>query len=210
MLKTPAGLTSSVKAEGKSFILQTEFIASPESVQNAGRAAVPAGRIITTIAVQGQVVHRVEKIYNDAFDDEEKFAIAEKAVKVQHISLARIVSARAKEFLTSVSEITVSPEDRLGLIQGIGHVTKVDFGESPDSAQSPVQSNPILTNIKAVRDLVIAISQYTRLGKLQKAVGAIEDKKFLLTGYGGSTFLLDLKEDANVSAVIKELQKVKG
>jgi hypothetical protein len=210
VLKTPAGLTSSIKAAGKSFILQTEFIASPESVQNAGRAAVPAGRIITTVAVQGQVVHRVEKIYNDAFDDEEKFAAAEKSVKVQHISLARIVAARAKEFLTSVSEITVSPEDRLGLIQGVAHVTKIDFTEVPDSAPMPVQGNPIFGGIRAVRDLVIAISQNTRLGKLQKAVGAIEDKKFLLTGYGGSTFLLDLRDDANVSAVIKELEKVKG
>lgn len=210
MLKTPAGLTSSVKAEGKSFILQTEFIAHPESVQNAGRAAVPAGRIITTIAVQGQVVHRIEKVYNDAFDSEEKFALAEKAVKVQHISLARIVAARAKEFLASVTEITVSAEDRLGLIQGVARVTKVDFAEPLDSAEPSVKGNPILSHIRTVRDLVIAISQNTRLGKLQKAVGALEDKKFLLTGCGGSTFLLDLRDDANVSAVIKELEKVKG
>lgn len=205
MAKIPAGLTSSVNSGGKNFILQTEFIAG-ESVTDSG---IVSGRIKTTVAVGGQVVHKVEKTFIGADESDESFLAAEKAVKKQHLLVAKTVDTKPKEFLASVSELTVSGEDRLGLIPGIIEVTPVNLKDLDEFKEENV-NNPLLRNMEHIRGLVVAISQSTRLGKLQKMVGAIEDRKFMLTGFDGETFLLGLKDDADVVAIFKELDRVKG
>lgn len=205
MAKIPAGLTSSVSAEGKSFILQTEFIAT----NGAEDSGVISGRIKTTVAVSGQVVHKVEKAYIGAAETSDPLLAAEKAVKKQHLQVAKTVDSKPREFMASVSELTVSAEDRLGLIPGIVEVTPVDLKNLEEFSTDDV-NNPLLRNMELIRSLVVTISQSTRLGKLQKMVGAVEDKKFLLTGFDGGTFLLGLKDDADVVAIFNELDRVKS
>jgi hypothetical protein len=56
----------------------------------------------------------------------------------------------------------------------------------------------------------VGISQNSRLGKLQKMVGSVEDNKFVLIGLEGKTFFLSLKENTNISAILDELEKVKA
>jgi hypothetical protein len=168
-----------------------------------------SGRIKTTVAVGGQVVHKVEKAYIGSDKTEDSFLAAEKAVKQQHLKIAKTVDSKPKEFMASVSELTVSGEDRLGLIPGVVEVTPVNLKNLEEFSADTV-SNPILKNMEPIKDLVVAVSQNTRLGKLQKMVGAIEDRKFMLTGFDGETFLLGLKDDADVIAIFKELDKAKS
>jgi hypothetical protein len=210
MTKIPAGLTSSVTANNKSFILQTEFVASPANHDGLEGVESLSSLIKTTVAVEGQVVHKVEKAFAGPIDTEEAFIDAEKAVKQQHISVARIVSSKPREFIANVSELTISAEDRLGVIPGIAEVLKVDLA---NPAAAPIQSGSgkqFTEKIEPIRDLVLAVSQNTRLGKLKKLVGAIEDKKFMLIGYGGSTYFLGLAGDADVSSIFQELDKVRA
>ena len=82
MTRIPAGLTSSVTANNKSFILQTEFVASPANHGGPEEGGNLSSLIKTTVAVEGQVVHKVEKVFIGQIDTEEAFVDAEKAVKV--------------------------------------------------------------------------------------------------------------------------------
>ena len=87
MAKAPAGITSSVKAEGKTYILQTEFLVITGKQTAKMSSTKPSGKIVTTVAIEGQVVHKVEKMYSEPWHSENDFMLAEKAVKKQHISL---------------------------------------------------------------------------------------------------------------------------
>jgi len=210
MAKIPSGLTSSVTADAKNFILQTEFTLSSGGRRIEEFDPNATGHIRTTVAVEGQVVHKVDKTYRELFDSEEAFISAEKAVKQQHLAVARQVVSKPREFLASVSELTISGEDRLGLIPGVADVIQIDLANlSTQSQQAGPRANS-LKNLELTRDLVFAITQNTKLGKLKKMVGTIDDKKFMLVGYGGHSYFLNLKEDADVSSVLNELDKVKS
>lgn len=210
MAKIPAGLTSSVTADAKNFILQTEFTLSSGGRQREEFDPNATGHIKTTVAVEGQVVHKVDKTYRELFDSEEAFISAEKAVKQQHLAVARQVVSKPREFLASVSELTISGEDRLGLIPGVADVIQIDLANLSNQSQPAGPRANSLKNLELIRDLVFAITQNTKLGKLKKMVGTIDDKKFMLVGYGGHSYFLNLKEDADVSSVLSELDKVKS
>ena len=205
MARIPAGLSSAVSADNKKFILQTEFRADSEAPPDLIK-----GRIKTTVAIEGQVVHKVEKFFEGDANNPESFIEAEKAIKTQHISVARIVSTKPKEFLATVSELTVSAEDRLALIPGIEVVLKVDLSDLSGMMDDADVTNPLLKNMELIRNLVMSVSQHTRIGKLKRMVGTIDDIQFMLVGYEGGTFFLNLKENADVSTIFKELEKAKS
>ena len=205
MVKIPAGLTSSVTGGGKNFILQTEFIASAVTEGDD----ILSGRIKTTVAVSGQIVHKVEKAYVGVDSDVDPIFTAEKAVKRQHMQVAKTVSSKPKEFLESVSELTISPEDRLSLIPGIADVIAVDLRNINEYVNNQSADNPIMQNIQMIRDLVIGVTQNTRLGKLQRMIGIVGDKKYILSGFAGGTYFLSLKDNIEVSDIINQLEKVK-
>jgi hypothetical protein len=177
MLKLPAGMTSAVTADGNKYILQTEFLESPEF------------RIVTTVVFQGQVVHKVEKLFAGALESADSFAMAEKTIKTQHFSVARIFATRPRDINLSASDIQVSPMDKLRVINGVMEVIEVN------SELLSGESN-----------LVAAVAQNSRLGRLKRAVGGIENSKFLLTGFCGKTYLLGLKNDVDISKVLSELE----
>jgi hypothetical protein len=210
MVKIPAGLTSSVTADAKNFILQTEFTFPSTGKRPNEFDPNATGHIKTTVAVEGQVVHKVDKTYRELFDTEEAFILAEKAVKQQHLAVARQVVSKPKEFLASVSELTISGEDRLGLIPGIADVVQIDWNNLSNQPQQAGIHNNMLKNLELTRDLVFAVTQNTKLGKLKRMVGTIEDKKFMLVGYGGHSYYLNLRENADVSSVLAELDKVRS
>jgi hypothetical protein len=205
MARIPAGLSSAVNADNKKFILQTEFRTDSEAPPDLIK-----GRIKTTVAVEGQVVHKVEKFFEGDANDPESFIGAEKAIKTQHISVARIVSTKPKEFLATVSELTISAEDRLALIPGIEVVLKVDLSDLSGMMDDADVTNPLLKNMELIRNLVMSVSLHTRIGKLKRMVGTIDDIQFMLVGYEGGTFFLNLKENADVSTIFKELEKAKS
>jgi len=208
MFKIPAGITSSVKAGDKKFILQTEFISAAGKQSDSDQSLEVSGKIVTTVAIEGQVVHKVDKAYSKPLDTEEDFLQAENAVKNQHISIARKVALKPKEFLSFITEISIAPEDKLRLISGVVDVAKIDYSGSNEESDITETQSPLFKNIHLLRNLVIAISKNTRMEKLKRVVGAIGNEKFMLTGFRGSTYFLSLKIDADVAKVFDELENI--
>ena len=209
MFKIPAGITSSVNAGDKKFILQTEFIPATGKVSGYEQSSRAPGKIVTTVAIEGQVVHKIDKVYSKPLETGEEFLQAENTVKNQHLSAARRVASKPKEFLNLITEINITPEDKLRLISGVADVIKIDFSGSTEETDLPDTQNPLLKNIHLLRNLVISISQNTRMDKLKKVVGAIGSEKFMLTGFSGNTYYLDLKSDADVAAIFNELENIR-
>ncbi|OQX90965.1 MAG: hypothetical protein B6D58_09095 [candidate division Zixibacteria bacterium 4484_95] len=209
MHKAPAGLTSSVKVDDKTFILQTEFLTAPKSKKDVEDKLSSGGKIVTSVAVDGQIVHKVEKVLHGFVESSELFSSIETTIKKQHISVARLIASRPREFINSVSEIKISPADRLGVIPGVADVIEIDKEFSQIRLQQHKLQRPVIENMEKIRNLLVAISQNTRLGRLKKIVGAIEDRKFLLTGCGGKFYLLNLKDDVDITKLLEDLEMAK-
>jgi len=196
MVKTPAGLTSSVTADGKKYILQTEFLTVPEP------------RIITTVDYQGQVIHKVEKFFLLPIDDPESYSQAEKAIKSQHISVARVIAARPRDFAARGLEIEVSTADKLRVIPGVAEVLEVDAELLAGSKVAETIPQLKAADLSAIRNLILSICKNSRLGRLRRAAGVLDSHKFLLTGTAGKTFLVCLKSDIDISRMMTELDAV--
>ena len=194
MLNTPAGLTSSVTADGKKYILQTEFLKSPQP------------HVVTVVVYKGQVVHKVEKICQHKLDTPDGFAETEKLIKTQHLSVARSIASRPRDFGAKPMEIQVSAEDKLRVISGIAEVTEICAGGRGELSGTAPKNDPILKNICLINDVVSAITRNSRLGKFRRAVGASGNQKFILTGGDGKTYLLGLKQNVDISKVLSELE----
>jgi hypothetical protein len=194
MLNTPAGLTSSVTADGKKYILQTEFLTAPEP------------HVVTVVVYKGQVVHKVEKICPEKLDSPDGLGETEKLIKTQHISVARSIAARPRDFGAKPMEIQVSAEDKLRLINGIVEVTEIRDNMHVDNSQTVAKADPIAKNICLIKDVIDAISQNSRLGKLRRAVGTSGSQKFVLTGSDGRTYMLGLKPNIDISKVLNDLE----
>ncbi len=194
MLNTPAGLTSSVTADGKKYILQTEFLANPEP------------HIVTVVVYKGQVVHKVEKICPQKLDTPDGLGESEKLIKTQHISVARSIASRPRDFGVKPMEIQVGAEDKLRLINGIAEVTEIYANMHADQSRAVPKDDPISKNICLINDVISAISQNSRLGKFKRAVGTSGNQKFILTGSDGKTYLVGLKPNIDISKVLGELE----
>jgi len=189
MHNAPAGLTSSVTADGKKYILQTEFLATPEP------------HVVTTVVYKGQVVHKVEKIYSQNWDTPDGFSDAEKLIKTTHISVAE----------PSLPALAISALDHgnpgirrrpTAVNQRIAEVTEVCNEMLANRAKAAQKNDPIMKNICLIKDVVVAITQNSRLGKLKRAVGSTSNQKFILTGFGGKTFMLGLKRMSTFRAFL--------
>lgn len=185
----PAGRTSSVKAQGKTFIIQTEFRPEPGPV------------IISSVSLDGQTVHKVERAYPNPFDTEDGLQAAEAAIVAQHESLARKIRDNAADFIKKTRSIKISKIDRLGIIQGVSYIADIE------EKLTGVNPAPIYTQSKMVLDIADAISKSSRAGEFEIAAILSEQGKFILDRDEGRGFLLSLKHDADIGRIIKEARE---
>lgn len=187
MAGIPAGRTSSVKASGKSFILQTEFKLKPKQA------------IVTAVSLDGQVIHRVEKAYSLGIESEKEFLEAERAINSQHESIARKIVANSADFIRRTKSIKISRADRLGVIPGVSYVADVDEklnGENPAA---------VYQQAKMIMQIGNAIGATSRVGKLKAAAIISEQGKFVLDNLTKTNYLVTLKGEADIGKIIPEI-----
>ena len=87
----PAGRTSSVTWEGKTFQVQTEFVSRPNP------------RVVISILLDGKLVHKVEKAWVGKLKEENQKEI-EIFLKKEHQSIARALKKNPYDFLQGEKE----------------------------------------------------------------------------------------------------------
>lgn len=87
----PAGRTSSLTWEGKTFQIQTEFVPRPKP------------RVVTSIILEGKVVHKMEKMWNGKLTEENQIKI-EQFLKREHQAVAGSLKKNPYDFLPGVKE----------------------------------------------------------------------------------------------------------
>jgi hypothetical protein len=188
-MRTPAGRTSSVRALNKVFILQTEFLIKPRP------------RIVTSVALDGQIIHKVERTYDSALETDEDLKVAEAAVVAQHQNLAKKMQTNGADFIKQTRSIKISAVDRLALIPGISVVSDIQ-----EKLASP---NPhgIYVQAKYVSEIADAITNSTKMGPIKLGAILSEQGKFIISRAEGKDFLLSLKPDADIGEVLNEALK---
>jgi len=189
MTRVPAGRTSSVRALNKNFILQTEFIAKPRS------------RIVTSVALDGQIIHKVERTYDSQIENDEELRLAEAAVTTQHQNLAKKMQTSGADFIKQTRSIKISAIDRLALVPGVSSVTDVE-----EKLNSP-NAHAIYVQSKYIMDIADAVTLSTKMGPLKIAAMISDQGKFILAKSEGKPFILTLKPDADIRMVLSEAIK---
>jgi hypothetical protein len=188
-MRTPAGRTSSVKALNKVFILQTEFLIKPRA------------SIVTSVALDGQIIHKVVRTYDSALETEEDLKVAEAAVFAQHQNLAKKMQTNGADFIKQTRSIKISAVDRLALIPGIAVVSDI---QEKLASQNP---HGIYVQAKYVSEIADAITNATKMGPIKLGAIISEQGKFILSRADGKDFLLSLKPDADIGVVLNEALK---
>jgi hypothetical protein len=189
MLRLPAGRTSSIKTMSKSFILQTEFSSKPRA------------RIVTSVALEGQVIHKVERTCEYQLDSEDGIRQAEMAVVAQHQNLAKKIESNGASFIKQTRSIKISIDDRLALIPGISNVTDIE--------EKLAQSNPhaVYIQSKLLCEVGDSVSSGTKMGALKIVAINGEYGKFILDRIDGHNYLLSIRPDAEMSLALNEVMK---
>ncbi len=187
MAGLPPGRSSSVKTTNKIFILQTEFRTTPKPV------------IVTSVSLDGQIVHKVERSYRLPWEAEEDFKAAEAAVNAQHSGLEGKIKINGNDFVRQTSSINISKVDRLGVIPGISFVAPLDEKLAADNPA------PIYIQSKLILDIADAVSASSRSGAFKIAAIINEQGKYFVDRDETRGYLVTLKPDAEIGKVLREV-----
>jgi hypothetical protein len=185
----PPGRTSSVKAQDKTFILQTEFKTNPKRA------------IVTSVSLDGQVIHRVERSYSQVIESDEDFKNIEAAIVSQHESIARKIIANSADFIRQTKSIRISRSDKLGVVSGIAYVANIEEklnGENPSM---------IYRQAELIMQIGDAITATSRVGALKIAAIISDQGKYILDRMDEQGYLATLKSDADIGHIITEIEK---
>jgi len=188
MAGLPPGRTSSVKGQDKTFILQTEFKINPKRA------------IVTTVSLDGQVIHKVERSYPLEIESDEDFRETEAAIVSQHESIARKIIANSVDFIRQTKSIKISRSDRLGVIPGIAYVANVE--EKLNGENPPM----VYQQAKLIMQIGDAITATSRVGALKMAAIISDQGKFVLDRMEEDGHLVTLKNDADIGTLISEIE----
>ncbi|UCE65669.1 MAG: hypothetical protein JSU85_12520 [Candidatus Zixiibacteriota bacterium] len=184
----PPGRTSSVKAQDKKFILQTEFKINPKRA------------IVTTVSLDGQVIHKVEHSYPLEIETDEDFKETEAAIVAQHESIARKIIVNSNDFIRQTKSIKISRSDRLGVIPGIAYVANVE--EKLNGENPPM----VYQQARLIMQIGDAITATSRVGALKIAAIISDQGKFVLDRMEEHGHLVTLKNDADIGSIITEIE----
>lgn len=187
MAGLPPGRSSSVKTTNKTFILQTEFRTTPKPV------------IVTSVSLDGQIVHKVERSYRLPWEAEEDFMVAEAAINAQHSGLERKIKINGNDFVRQTSSIKISKVDRLGVIPGISFVAPLDEKLAADNPA------PIYTQSQLILDIADAVSASSRNGAFKIAAIINDQGKYFVDRDEIRGYLVTLRPDAEMGKVLREV-----
>jgi len=153
------------------------------------------------VALDGQIIHKVERTYDNQIETEEDLKAAEAAVVAQHQNLAKKMQANGADFIKQTRSIKISAVDRLALVPGVSTVVDIEeklIGEKPHS---------LYVQTKLIAEIADAVSESTKMGPMKLSAIIGEQGKFIVSRCDGKDYLLSLKPEADLRQVLAEAIK---
>jgi len=169
----PGGLSSEASFKDAKFCVQTEF------------AQRPKPRVTTTISLNGQVVEKVENIWERLPQTEEDREEAEKFLKKQHQQvLGKIKEGREKlaspewerqEMSTTVKDEFQKVKDELAKIEGVfGWIFVSQDGQMLTHQISEPEKKDAKDLVRRIKDIAFSLPSVARL---ENFVGGVLDSR---------------------------------
>jgi len=153
----PAGRTSEVMRRGVTLQVQTEY------------ASRPAPRLTTTILDSGRVIHKIGNQLERPIESPADQELAEKAIKVQHFDVLKIITDEPSGNELSTSESSKeescgkSTYDQLLAVSGVKQVFHLDndgnFVGANASAEFQQAFKDVFKNIRQIVDVFVRLPE---------------------------------------------------
>ena len=203
----PNGLLSEARFKGAKFCVQTEF------------AQRPKPRVTTTISINGEVVEKVENIWERLPQTEEDKQEIEKFLKRQHQQVLekikdrreKLVSPKRKMKEVVPSEETVVPkvEKELSKTEGVFEWVFI-FKDERMSAHriSEAEEKNATDFARRIKDLSVFLPSVTRLGNFVEGILDSPGSHMLFLSFQANFLAVKLDPKIDLENLVKRIKSV--
>lgn len=191
---TPSGRTSSVTWEGKVFQVQTEF------------ATRPNPKAISSIILDGKLIHKVEKPWKGDVKSEDQEEI-EQFLKKEHEKVARALKNNPYDFLSGGKEDFQAQIRKLSGLKEIDNPFILMYDGSPlypDKKDELFLERFSKILVQALR-LSSALTDSSRLGEIRSGVLELPPDKVIWIYYNDRVWAAFLKKGSPVEETIQKM-----
>jgi len=191
---TPAGRTSSLTWEGKTFQVQTEFVVRPNP------------KVVTSILLEGKLIHKVEKLWNGKLKEENVEKI-EQFLKKEHQSIARALKKNPYDFLEGEKEEFKNQIERLSKLKEIENPFILRYNGLllyPDKKEDDLVDRFSKVLAQALR-LGQALTDSSRVGEISSGILEYPPHRIIWVYYNEKLWAAFLKKDSPTDQSIKKM-----
>lgn len=191
---TPAGRTSSVTWERKTFQVQTEFVIRPNP------------KLVSSIILDGKLIHKVEKPWKGQVTLEDQKEI-EQFLKKEHEKIAQALKKNPYDFLSGGKEDFQSQVRRLSELKGIDNPFIMMYDGSllfPDKKDELFTEKFSKTIAQALR-LASALTDSSRLGEIRAGILDLPPDKVIWIYYNDRVWSAFLKKGSPVDETLQKI-----
>lgn len=198
----PAGRTSLAKHGHKEFQLQTEYI----------RTSGP--RVVTTVFMKGQVLHKIEKEVSWDVNTIEEMHHVEDIIKSQHLEVSKII--RKRGLLTPATTSLDLPQGKIRSerIRQLGEVEKIFLvtqdGKITGNREISGEFNRLFKQV--VSELPEMLKVFTALPgpshRREEGIYEVEAGRILLASTGAEFYLILVRSGTRYDAIEGKLRNI--
>jgi hypothetical protein len=191
---TPAGRTSSVTWEGKTFQVQTEFVTRPNP------------KVVSSIILDGKLIHKVDKTWKGEIKTEEQKEI-EQFLKKEHEKVTRALKKNPYDFLSGGKEDFQSQVQRLSGLKEIDNPFILMYDGSPlypDKKDEVFLKKFSKTIAQALR-LASSLTDSSKLGEIRAGILEYPPDKIVWVYYNDRVWAAFLKKGSPVDETLQKM-----
>jgi hypothetical protein len=191
---TPAGRTSSVTREGKVFQIQTEFVARPKP------------KAVTSIILEGKVIHKTEKMWNGKLTEENQTKI-EQFLRREHQGVASSLKKDPYDFLPGVKEKFQKQIEKLSRLKEIENSFISNYNGT--LLYPPEKEDRYLHTLSKILAQALRLGQSltdsSRVGEITSGVLDYPPHKVIWVFYHDKIWSAFLKKKADTYEVLRKM-----
>lgn len=189
----PAGRTSSVTWEGKTFQVQTEFVARPKP------------KVVISILLEGKLIHKVEKLWDGKLKEEDQKKI-EIFLKKEHQSIARALKKNPYDFLQGEKEEFQNQIEKLSKLKEIENPFILRYN---GLLLYPDKEDELLVGFSKILAQALRLGQTladsSKVGEINSGVLEYPPHKIIWIYYNEKLWAAFLKKGSAVNQAIKNM-----